>query len=111
MDNYYMSVTCAIHLHENGVFCRGTIHSSRKFIPKSILFTPTEVREMSRGTQRCVVNNDHNMLAVGWIDNKAVHFISTADTTATVMVGQRVRDKKVDIKAPIAWVVWIATLD
>ncbi len=82
-----MSATCAIRLRENGVYCIGTIRSSRKFIPKSILFTPAEVREMPRGTQRCVVNNDHNMLAVGWIDNKAVHFISTADTIATVTVG------------------------
>ena len=57
---------------------------------------------MPRGTQRCVVNNEHNMLAVGWIDNKAVHFISMADTIVTVTVGQRVRDKKVDINSPMA---------
>ncbi len=109
-----MSATCAIHLHENGVFCRGDNTFVQKVYtqePKSILFTPPEVRGMPRGTQRCVVNNAHNMLAVGWIDNKAVHFISTADTTATVTVGQRIRDKNVDIKAPIAWVVWIATID
>jgi hypothetical protein len=42
------------------------------------------------------------MLSVGWRENKAVHFISTADTTAAVMVGQRARDKKVDINAPMA---------
>ena len=51
MDNYYMSTTCAMKLRVNGVFCRGTIRSSRKFVPKSILFTPAEVRQLPRGTQ------------------------------------------------------------
>jgi hypothetical protein len=76
-------------LHKNGDFCRGTIHSSKKFILKSILFTPAKVREMPRGTQRCVVKYDHNMLSVGWIDNKAVHFVLIRTTTNI-------------------WVVWIA---
>jgi hypothetical protein len=30
------------------------------------------------------------MMAAGWVDNKAVHFISTADTTATVTVFRKV---------------------
>ena len=50
MDNYYMSTTCAIKLRENGVFCRGIIRSNRKFVPKSIFFTPTEARTLPRGT-------------------------------------------------------------
>jgi hypothetical protein len=41
------------------------------------------------------------MLAVGWIDNKAVHFISTADTTESATVSRRIKDKKVDVSAPI----------
>ncbi len=82
-----MPATCAIHLHENGISCRGTIVSSRKIMPKSILFSLAEVKEMPRGIQRCVVNNDHNMLAVGRIDNKAGHFVSTADAIATLTVG------------------------
>ena len=102
MDNYYMSTTCAMKLRANGVFCRGTIRSSRKFVPKSILFTPAEVRQLPRGTQRCVVNEDHQMLAIGWIDNKAVHFVSTADTTTTVVVTRRAGSKKLDISAPVA---------
>jgi hypothetical protein len=39
MGNYYVSTTCAIRLRQKGVFCRGTIHLSRKFVPKSILFS------------------------------------------------------------------------
>jgi hypothetical protein len=71
MDNYYMSTTCAMKLQKKGVYCRGTIRSSRKFIPKSIL-------------------------------NKAVHFVSTADTTDTITVQRRVGGTKVDVPAPIA---------
>jgi len=72
MDNYYMRTTCAMKLRANGVLCRGAIRSSRKFVLKSMLFTTTEVRQLPRGTQCCVVNEEHQMLAIGWIDNKAI---------------------------------------
>ncbi len=99
-DNYYMSTICAAHLRNKGVYCRGTICSSRKFVPKSILFTPAEVRVLPRGTTRAAVNPDHNMIAVGWLDNKAVHFISTADKTVMTSVKRRVGNKKEDAPAP-----------
>jgi len=102
MDNYYMSTTCAMKLRANGVLCHGAIRSSRKFVPKSLLFTTTEVHQLPRGLQRCVVNEEHQMLAVEWIDNKAAHFISTADTTDTVTVTRRARNEKVDVPAPVA---------
>jgi hypothetical protein len=89
MDNYYMSTTCAIKLRENGVFCRGIIRSNRKFVPKSIFFTPTEARTLPRGTHRIAVNNEHQIVAVGWLDNKPVHFISTSDTSEIVEVKRR----------------------
>lgn len=101
MDNYYMSATCAVHLLQKGVYCRGTIRSSRKFVPKSVLFTSSEVRSLPRGTHRYAVNAEHNMVAVGWIDNKAVHFISTADTTAVVEVRRRIEAEKQEISAPV----------
>jgi len=69
MDNYYMSETCAMHLWDNGVYCRGTIRTSRKLIPKSILFTLAEVKSLPRGTHWNVVNTDYGWVAVGWIDN------------------------------------------
>ena len=100
MDNYYMSTICAMHLRNKGVYCRGTIRSSRKFVPKSILLTSTEARTMPRGTMRCVVNPAHNMVAVGWLDNKPVHFISTSDTTAVHSVQHRIGSTKVDVPAP-----------
>ncbi len=42
------------------------------------------------------------MLAIGWIDNKAVHFISTADTMETVIVNRRSGSNKMDVVAPVA---------
>ncbi len=42
------------------------------------------------------------MLAVGWIDNKAVHFVSTADTTETVIVSRRAGNKK-KLKSLLKW--------
>jgi hypothetical protein len=42
------------------------------------------------------------MIAVGWHDNKAVHFASTADTTEVVTVQRRVGGTKMDVMAPVA---------
>jgi hypothetical protein len=101
MDNYYMSTVCAARLRSKGVYCRGTIQSSRKFVPKSILYTPSEVRTLPRGTICSVVNPEHNMIAIGWLDNKAVHFMSTSDTTKVVSVKRRVCNERIDIPAPV----------
>ncbi len=64
------------------------------------MFTPKENRELERGTSRCAVNTAHSMVAVGWLDNKAVHFISTADTTAISTGERRIGNVKVSLKAP-----------
>jgi hypothetical protein len=100
MDNYYMSTTCALHLKNDGVYCRGTIRSNQKFVPKSTLFTPAEAISLPRGTIRYAVNPTHNIIAVGWLDNKVVNFISTADTTTVKTVKRRVTDSKVEVAAP-----------
>ena len=100
MDNYYMSTVCAAHLGSKKVYCRGTIRSNRKFVPKSTLFTPTEARTLPRGTARIAVNKEHNMLAVGWLDNKAVNFVSMADTTSMKSVLRRVGSKQIEVPAP-----------
>jgi hypothetical protein len=47
-----------------------------------VLFTMCESKELPRGYTRQAVNPEHGMIAVGWLDNKAVNFISTSDTTA-----------------------------
>jgi hypothetical protein len=60
----------------------------------------SEIRSLPRGTIQSVVNPAHNMIAVGWLDNKAVHFISTGDTTNVKVVKRRVGNAKVNIPAP-----------
>jgi Transposase IS4 len=100
MDNYYMSPITAINLKDKGIFCRGTLRSSRKLVPKSIQFTSAETRDLPRGHCRYAVNTTHNMIAVGWLDNKAVHFITTADTTAMQTVQRRIQNEKVNVPAP-----------
>ncbi len=102
MDNYYMSTTCAMKLRENGVFCRGTICCSRKFVPKGIQFTTAEARTLPRGTHCMAVNEDHQMLADGWVDSKAVYFISTADTSEVVTMNRKISSTKVDMQASLA---------
>jgi hypothetical protein len=97
-----MSTTCAIRLQQNGVLCRGTICSSCKFVPKSILFTHSEVRTFPRRTQQMAINRDNNMLAIGWIDNKAAHFISMADSTKVVSVQWHIGRNTMKVSAPIA---------
>jgi hypothetical protein len=46
------------------------------------------------------VNEDHQMIAVGWLDNRDVNLVSTADTTETVNVLRRVQNEKKEIPAP-----------
>jgi hypothetical protein len=102
MNNYYMSTTCAMKLRQNGIFCRGTIRSNRKFLPKLILFNPSETRAMARGAHCIAVNADHQMLAIGWLNNKPVHFVSTADTTEIVHVQRKCGSEKIQVSAPMA---------
>jgi len=107
MDNYYMSAATAIKLREHSFFCCGTIRSMRKRLPKSVLFTPTEAKQQPRGHSLCAVNRENNLITKGWLDNKPIIFISTADTTEIVQVMRRIRNKKVLIPAPVIWLVWV----
>jgi len=101
MGNYYMSITAAINLKRKGILCRGTIRVNRKYVPKSVLFTSRESATFDRGTCWLAVNVENSLIAVGWIDNKAVNFISTADTTDIVSIERRIRNEKVSIPAPL----------
>ncbi len=40
------------------------------------------------------------MLAVGWLDNKAVNFVSTADTKLMKSVLRRVGSERIEVPAP-----------
>jgi hypothetical protein len=49
MDSYYTYIITAIYLKQRKIYCRGTIQCTRKYLPKSILFTAKEARELPRG--------------------------------------------------------------
>jgi hypothetical protein len=99
MDNYYMLMTTAIKLHQNTVFCHGTIRPNCKLLPKSALFTAKDVNQHPRGHSVCAVNIDNILIALGRIDNKPVNFISTSDTMKVVSVLRRIRNERVQISA------------
>jgi hypothetical protein len=48
------------------------------------------------------VNEEHQMLAVGWVDSKAAYFVFTADTTAIVTVNRKIGSNKLEVRAPLA---------
>jgi hypothetical protein len=102
MDNYYISATTAIQLKERKIYCRGTIRSTRKYLPKSILFSNAETQQLPRGYTWYAVNNEHQIVAIGWMDSKPVNVISTADTTEMGFVRRGIGNTKVDVEAPEA---------
>ena len=71
------------------------------FVPKSVLFTTWESKQLDRGASRVAVNVENSLIAVGWNDNKAINFISTADSTEIVSVKRRIKNEKVEIPAPL----------
>jgi hypothetical protein len=56
MDNYFTTANLAINLLQRKVYCRGTIQSNRRLLPKSVLFNKSEVKALPRGTTRMAVN-------------------------------------------------------
>jgi hypothetical protein len=57
---------------------------------------------LPRGYTRYAINDEHQIVAIGWMDSKPVNLISTADVTAMGFVRRRIGNTKVDIKAPEA---------
>jgi len=57
---------------------------------------------MARGTHFMAVNEEHQMIAVRWVDSKALYFVSNADTTEIATVQRRIGSNKVEVRAPMA---------
>jgi hypothetical protein len=51
MDNYYMLATTAMDLRKHNIYCHQTVRSKKKLIPKSVLCSSREYRELPRGSQ------------------------------------------------------------
>ena len=66
-----------------------------------MLLTATDVKWLGHGHSVCAVNRDNNIIAIGWLDNKPVNFISTSDATEVVNVMRRIRNLNVLTPAPL----------
>ena len=81
MDNYFGSIPLAVSLQNNDIYLHCTIQKNRKYLPQYIFFTKQDCNQSDRGTIRWAVNEKYKMVAYGWNDASAVHFVTTADGT------------------------------
>ena len=101
-DNYYTSPQLAIALKEQGIFLRGTCRKSRKMFPKSVTFSKKEAKRVGRGRVKLAVNKEHGLIALGWTDGNAVHFLSSVDGNTMSTVNRRISLERTAVRAPLA---------
>ena len=90
MDRYYTSPEVFLELQKQGLYARGTCMTNRRMFAKVVTFTEAEARKEKRGSCRLAVNQENNLVAIGWIDGNPVHLITTADGTEMTHVTRRV---------------------
>ncbi|XP_064631655.1 piggyBac transposable element-derived protein 3-like [Lineus longissimus] len=74
-DNFFTSVKLAAKLLESGILYVGTVRKNRLGVCP---FTSDKLMERKgRGTMESFVENNSNVVAVKWYDNKAVTLLST----------------------------------
>ena len=72
-DNFYTSVELYQELFELGIYACGTVRANRKNFPKDLVFK--NLKDTPRGTYHWKFSSP--VLAVAWLDNKPVYFLST----------------------------------
>ena len=102
MDNYYTSPMAFMELRKNGLYCRGTCRSNRRYFPEVVQYTKVEARKSGRGSMKVATNSENGMVAMGWVDGNPVHFLTTADGTESSVVRRRVQSEVQVLHAPIA---------
>ena len=102
MDRYYTSPEVFLELRKQGLYARGTCMTNRRMFPKVVTFTEAEARKERRGSCRLAVNQENNLVAIGWIDGNPVHLITTADGTEKTHVTRRVQQEQRRQSAPTA---------
>ena len=75
-DNFYSSVTLALHLYEREILYTGTIIETRQDFPASMKGGKECPKKNSRGAMRW--ERDPPVLALQWLDNKVVSMTSTS---------------------------------
>ena len=94
MDSFYTSPYMAIKMREQDLYMCGTLHTNRKFLPKSIIFTKSCMKHVKRGHMKMASSEKHGIAAFGWMDTKAFHFLTIADGTHASEVTRRIKGKK-----------------
>ena len=101
MDNYYTSPEVAVALKNNGVYIRGTCRTNRLGFPVAVRFTNAEANSQGRGRIKRVVDIKNHLAAYGWVDGNPVHFLTSADGTATTDVKRRISRNIEKVRAPV----------
>ena len=101
MDNYYTSPEVALALKNKGVFMRGTCRANRLGFPSAARFTNREANNQGRGAIKRMVDIRNEIAAYGWVDGNPVHFLTTADGTATSTVSRRIGRQIKKVRAPV----------
>ena len=70
--------------------------------PKVVTFTEAKARKERQGSCRLAVNQENNLVAIGWIDGNPVHLITTADGTEMTHVKRRDQQEQRRQSAPTA---------
>ena len=102
MDNLYSSPVVFIHLHQMGIFARGTFRSNKKYLPSFVHFSKNEVKNLPRGCFRLATNKEFNLSCYAWNDKNPVHILSSADGTDIDMTKRRSKSEKIDVLCPSA---------
>ena len=74
-DNLFTGVPLLMKIKENGMHYVGTVRNNR--IPGCKLQDEKQLKKTGRGAYDYCVEKSHNIIAVRWLDNKAVTLLST----------------------------------
>ena len=99
-DNFFTSVPLFKKLLEKGLYASETICPNRKCWPKDLCKKAFKKKPKGHTEMR----QDGNLVASGWMDNKAVYLLSTnADPTVNLTVqGKQKDDMMLELECPAA---------
>lgn len=96
IDNYFVSYNLIADLKHEQINACGTVNADRKNLPKF-----KETKTMSRGDSQWFTSTD-GIMAIKWIDNKAVHVLSNFhDPKEIVQVKRKQKSgEKINVSCP-----------
>ena len=105
-DRFYTSVMVFLQLLKIGLFAIGTIMPDRKGFPAYCTIGKDRHRLVSRGyLSMCTSKSSQtrgNFLAIGWMDSKPVHLISTGSSNFPVQLIRRIQGVPREFTIPVA---------